>query len=285
MRSVCGLIFHFIAIGIWFIVLSVLIGWSVFLALPTIAITFLLGYTFSSYTKTIEWPGFVDWSGWKYLRTNVFCFRYDGTRLGLDTLDFHYKNPVIWAIYPHGHYALTATLAWALDPVYRLRGARGAVHKFLFYIPFLNSLMGWIGAIDASPESMRNTLLIEKKSIYMCPGGVADITNRGNVVVKRSGFLRIARECNTPVVPVWCPDERSYYRHWGPISNWTNSFIGFPFPTFIIGRWWCPLLPILPRESRILLGDPITWDDGKTVEEASDQYWKALGQLQEQASG
>ena len=122
--------------------------------------------------------------------------------------------------------------------------------------------------------------LREGRSIYMCPGGVADITNRKHEIKKRTGFLRIAKEANVPVVPIWCPDERSYYEHWSPLGGLLKPILGFEIPILIIGRWWCPILPRAVEKSRICVGPPITWDDGKSLEEASAEFWGALVKLQ-----
>ena len=74
---------------------------------------------------------------------------------------------VVWAIYPHGHFALTAALFWGLDPYYSQK-AVGAVHSGLFYLPFIGTMIGWIGAIPATRESMIGAVR-DGKSIYMIP--------------------------------------------------------------------------------------------------------------------
>lgn len=112
--------------------------------------------------------------------------------------------------------------------------------------------------------------------IYMCPGGVADIENTGDNIKRRRGFLRVARETRSHVVPVWCPEERSYYSHWLPLGKTLKEWLFFPIPMIIVGRWWCPLVPRPPKVSRVFVGEPIAWDD----EHQEERFWHQMIELQ-----
>jgi len=287
---ILGITLYFVGIGLWVIVLAWLVAWGfVFLipVLPALAIAFLAGYCTNFLKQREDWPQFRALYAWKYIRRHYFRYSVYGDEAGVKlTTDKAHREKqreegkrYIWAVYPHGHYSLTALFYWALNPDFTW--TRGAVHSALFYVPVLGSIMGWIGAIGVTRGEME-TALASGHSLVMCPGGVADIANTGNDVKQRRGFITLAHKTGATVVPVWCPDERGYYRQWLPLGRLTERLFGFPVPLFIYGRWWCPFLPLAAKQSRIYVGTPIDCSQG-TFEENLADFWTQFAALQRQA--
>jgi hypothetical protein len=287
---ILGISLYFVGIGLWVIALAWLVAWGfVFLipVLPAVAIAFIAGYCTNILGRREEWPQFKSLYAWKYLRRHYFQFTVHGDEEGVKlTVDKKHRDSqiadrkrYIWAVYPHGAYSLTALFHWALNPDFAW--TRGAIHSALFYVPFLGSIMGWIGAISVTREEMETTLGCGH-SLVMCPGGVADIANTGNDIKHRRGFMSVAQKTGAIVMPVWCPDERGYYRQWLPLGRLTERFLGFPVPLFIYGRWWCPLLPLASEQSRIYVGTPIDCGQG-TLEENISAFRAQIAELQRQA--
>lgn len=221
--------------------------------LPWMVLVYIAGWL----SHARPWPALKHWRCWEWLRVHYFHFEVDGD-LPLP------QEKVIYAIYPHGHYSITATFYWALNPVFS--DARAAVHSILFWIPVFGSFVRWIDAIPVVEDEMVRVLQ-SGTSIYMCPGGIADITNTGNTITRRSGFFRVAREAGADVIPIWCPVERSYYSHWKS-----------PLVPFIVtwGLWWFPFLPNGASFSPIRVGKRI--DPRK--EGAEDEFWCEMARLQ-----
>lgn len=236
-RRGVGIALFFLGIGLWIIALLGFIIW----ALPWLLLAFIAGYL----SRGGEWPAMKHWHVWFWLRRDYFNFVVERNTLNV-------QQPVIYAIYPHGHFSLTALFYFALNP--QFEHCTAAVHSIIFYTPVFGSLARWLGAIGVTEREMLDTLKAGR-SIYMCPGGVADIVNTGTTIKKRSGFLRIARQAGVKVVPIWCPDERSYYTHWTPLGFSLERFFHFPIPMLIWGRWWCPVLPHSVAQSRIRVGN------------------------------
>lgn len=281
LRHLSGLVIHFIGMGLWFLLSGWFFFWFVILVLPAAPLAFVLGYMTRAHVRSQHWPAFVSWWGWDLLRERYFQFELRGDDNGCALVQDPppSERPVIYAIYPHGHYAITPTIYWGLNGKFSGRVV-GAVHTILFYMPLLGTVVGWTGAVGATEKEIR-TALDSGKSVAMTPGGVADITNRGHVVTRRSGFIRLAHATKTPIVPIWCPQERSYYNHWSPLGDLLKPLFGFPIPTIIYGRWWCPVLPrYVASPATIRVGKPLNWDHGQSVDVMSLDFYKSLGMLQ-----
>jgi len=286
-RKLLGIGLYFIGIGFWVIVLLWLSVWGLLILLPSLLLAFCAGYLTNFFGRTQEWPAFKRFWLWETARQQYFNFTLHGSDDGLQLMQramgkeggLQKGEKVLWAIYPHGHYSMTAVFWWAVNPAFQR--CRGAIHSAIFYVPVFGAIAGWMGATSVTEADMKSTLA-SGTSIFMCPGGVKDIENTGNKIKKRRGFIRVAAETNTTLVPVWCPEERSYYRHWLPLGFSLERYLFFPVPMFIWGRWWCPIVPQRPKESRIYVGTPIRFP-AATLQDAEDMFWKQMEALQREA--
>ena len=257
MSKAVGLALYFLGLGLWVIVFVLGVLW----VLPWIALFYLAGWL----SHARPWPQLRDYSVWRWLRNDYFHFRTVGATLPSPE---NGEEPVIYAIYPHGHFSITALIYFALNP--RFGSARPAIHSAIFWIPVFGTLAMWIEAIGVTHAEMSATLR-SGKSIYMCPGGVADIANTGTQIQRREGFIHVARDCGARVVPIWCPQERSYYSHWLPLGRWLQPLLGFPVPLFIWGLWWCPFLPRGADDSPIRVGKAV---------DSAEEFWAEMERLQ-----
>lgn len=280
-RNVCGLALYATSIWIFLILFGSVVLFALFLISPwmLLVVTGSIASTYA-YGRGHRWRAFVHLRLWHWIRTYYFAYELQGEPEGLAMLmnPDDLALPVLWALYPHGSYPITPAFYWALNPRF-YQTTRTVVHSLVFYVPVMRTLMHWAGAIDSDESTIRHSLE-RGRSVCICPGGVSDIARTGQVVRKRMGFLRVARDTGVCVVPVWCPDERSYYDHWLPLGNRLEDILGFPFPIFILGRWWCFLIPKAFERSRIRVGAPIDVKQYSSLEEASDVFWSSMQRLQ-----
>lgn len=259
-RKVLGMGVLFIGVGLWVIVFMTFALWII----PWTLLVFAAGFL----SQTREWNEFRFHWVWEWCRTRYFNFRIVCGELPPQ------DEPVLYAIYPHGHFSISAVFFWALNPLFR--DARAAIHSLIFYLPLFGAFAGWIGAIPVVEKDMIQTL--NKCSLFMCPGGVAEIGLEGETIVKRRGFLRVARRAGRRVVPIWCPDERSYYQQYLPLGSMLRNFFFFPIPILLWGAWWCPMAPKRKNISRILIGKAIITYDRSLVDIERD-FWKEMDRL------
>jgi hypothetical protein len=251
-----GLGLFFICSGLWVLLLLGAAVWVI----PWALLTFVMGFM----SNARPWPELKHWLVWKWLRQDYFRFQQVG--------NVFVNERCIYAVYPHGHYALTHVFYFALNPVFA--SVRPAIHSWVFYIPLFGTLARWIDAIEVTEDAMLSTL--HHQSIIMCPGGIADTFHEGTrTATKHSGFLRVARKAGVKVVPVWCPAERGFFTHYLPIGRWTECWFRLPLPFITLGRWFVPFLPAIPGS-----GCPVRI--GAALDPADeDGFWKALEELKE----
>lgn len=264
LRKIIGIALYFLGIGIWVILLCLAVVW----AIPWLMFAYLAGFL----SRTGPWPEIRDFRIWKWIRDSYFSFKVQG-----DALTLNSNAGKLYAIYPHGHFSMTALFFFALNPTFA--HARGAIHSMIFYLPLFGSFARWVDAIGVTQNEM-SSVLNNGGTVFMCPGGVNEIAKTGHDITRRSGFLRIACETNSELIPVWCPQERSYFSHYLPLGRTFEQFFYFPVPMFIWGIWWMPLLPRRPLNgiSTILIGKCIKTQnrDFSTVE---SEFWSEMDHL------
>lgn len=105
-------------------------------------------------------------------------------------------------------------LAWKLLKRRRLM-ARGLGADFLFHVPGLRELFLKGGAVKADPRNAER-LLKQNHVVMLAPGGIYEalIAKRGLRRIpweRRKGFVRLAVQTNTPIVPTYCRGINAAY--------------------------------------------------------------------------
>ncbi len=140
------------------------------------------------------------------------------------------------------------------------RVVRSMIEKFVPTVPFASYLFSRWGQITGTPENCRR-LLDDGEAILVFPEGARGIakpfSRRYQLERFGVGFLRLALETGTPIVPVAVigAEEQAPAVNLKPLARLlgTPSFPIVPYPPFV------PLLP-LPVRYRLWFGPPLTFE-------------------------
>lgn len=152
------------------------------------------------------------------------------------------------------------------------RAVRGMAEYYLPTIPFFSTFMHRMGSVVGTPENCVQ-LLERGEAIMVFPEGergfVKPYSQRYELQRFGTGFVRLALETRTPIVPVGIvgAEEQSP----GLVrSRWLGRLIGAPVaPITLTFPWLGPLgmLP-LPVKFRIHFGEPILFEGDPSEEDA-----------------
>ena len=106
------------------------------------------------------------------------------------------ETPCLITSHPHGIFCTGILVGCHLQPNSR---TKFAVSPWLFCIPIVGMLATFMGCIPANEEAISNAL--KDSSVILVPGGVPELVTQ-TLYTRRYGFLRIAKKCNVPIVPV-----------------------------------------------------------------------------------
>jgi 1-acyl-sn-glycerol-3-phosphate acyltransferase len=147
------------------------------------------------------------------------------------------------------------------------RAIRSMVEKWMPSLPYVSSFMARVGQIVGTPENCRR-LLAAGEAILVFPEGTRGISKlwsqRYQLQEFGLGFMRLALETNTPIVPiavVGAEEQAPALVNVRPVAK----LLGFPaFPLTPTG------LPIpMPTKYRIYFGDPLFFT-GRADDEDSE---------------
>lgn len=157
------------------------------------------------------------------------------------------------------------------------RVVRSMVEKWIPRLPFVSIFMARVGQIVGTPDNCRR-LLDREEAILVFPEGARGISK---TIDKRyqlerfgTGFMRLALECNTPIVPVAVvgAEEQAPALYNARTLGKLFGMPAFPItPTFpLLGP--AGLLP-LPTRYRIYFGEPMKFDgEGDEEDEVVTAY-------------
>jgi hypothetical protein len=189
-----------------------------------------------------------------------------------NVLERQQGKPTLFAVHPHGVYAVALIGYFGFNPSPQMAGCTVAVSSLLFRLPVVREIMYLIGACSVKRGDMARALapsraLIGKACwLAMCPG-------------KRKGFIKIAKEAGADIVLVTCADELKLYRvvplslPWS-LRDWFLRHFLYPFPVFCWGNPWLPFWPKKLSEGMTLsFGPPVSTTD-KSVDEIFNTLYR-----------
>jgi 1-acyl-sn-glycerol-3-phosphate acyltransferase len=170
---------------------------------------------------------------------------------------------------PFDGLVIGAALFLECDPP---RMARSMVEKFIPTVPFASYWFNRWGQITGTPENCRR-LLENEEAIMVFPEGARGISKpfskRYQLQQFGLGFMRLALETHTPIVPVAVvgAEEQAPAINIKPLARLLDmpAFPVVPYPPFV------PIVP-LPVKYRLYFGEPMTFqgdadDDDEVLEE------------------
>jgi 1-acyl-sn-glycerol-3-phosphate acyltransferase len=146
------------------------------------------------------------------------------------------------------------------------RAVRSMVEKWVPSLPYVSTFMARVGQIVGTPENCRR-LLTNDEAILVFPEGLKGITKlwpqRYQLQEFGLGFMRLALETKTPIVPVavvGAEEQAPALLNFKPLAK-VLGFPAFPLtPT---------LLPLpLPTKYRLYFGEPMRFSGNADDEDA-----------------
>ena len=172
------------------------------------------------------------------------------------------------------------------------RAIRSMVEKWVPTLPYVSTFMARVGQIVGTPENCRR-LLLKDEAILVFPEGIRGLgkmwPQRYRLQEFGLGFMRLALETNTPIVPVavvGAEEQAPALFNLKPLAK----ILGMPYLTLTP-----TVVPLpLPSKYHIYFGDPLTFtgrpDDedaelDKKVREVKDTIQQMLNKGLEQRTG
>jgi 2-acylglycerol O-acyltransferase 2 len=176
---------------------------------------------------------------------------------------------VVVAIEPHD---IMPYGAFAFYPGLKRIPGRVGKHGFtlisslIFNIPLMRNVFSWVCCGSVDKQSFRKHLR-DGKTVIIIPGGIQEVTmmdpqeSQDLVVLlkKRKGFVKLALETGSPIVPAFCFHLDGSFAYYIPRGDFISKLarrIGF-LPVIYMGRFWIPFGIPRPQQIHVVIGKPI----------------------------
>lgn len=226
-----------------------------------VTLCYLPFYLYPAQCRVPGWRGFE--AMWQFFDYDTTCSSYFG-EFGIHggkELDPDQQYCV--ACHPHGT-VIFQRMFWRGDRIrtFFRRNFRMIAASVLFRIPIVREMSLLFGAMDCSRPAC-HTILKKGMSLVLWPGGLDEsngLTDDDSVRLRtRSGFVRLAVEYGTPIVPVFTFGELECVSAWSPWPTWVVDALRRRFrvsTALFVGRWGT----FLPRRVplNMCIGPPIT---------------------------
>eukprot|EP00565_Helicotheca_tamesis_P003131 CAMPEP_0185723852 /NCGR_PEP_ID=MMETSP1171-20130828/548_1 /TAXON_ID=374046 /ORGANISM="Helicotheca tamensis, Strain CCMP826" /LENGTH=363 /DNA_ID=CAMNT_0028391607 /DNA_START=45 /DNA_END=1136 /DNA_ORIENTATION=+ len=160
------------------------------------------------------------------------------------------------------------------------------VTSMLFKLPFIRHVYTWICAHPVDKKTFLGRLR-NCESFSFIPGGVQEVilmdeAQDDEVVLflkNRKGFVKLALETGSPIVPVYCFGVKGSFGHWIPRGEMISKFgrrVGF-LPLLYWGRFGIPFGIPKPHQLTVVFGKPIDVpSEGENVNKESVEKYHSL---------
>ena len=155
------------------------------------------------------------------------------------------------------------------------RVVRGMAEYYLPTLPFFGTLMHRVGSVVGTPSNCAQ-LLDRGEAIMVFPEGergfVKPYTERYQLQRFGLGFMRLALETDTPIVPVGIVGNEEQSP--GLLrSRWLGKLVGAPVAPITLTFPWLGLASFLPLpvKFRLHFGEPLRFDGDPSEEDAEIQ--------------
>lgn len=179
-----------------------------------------------------------------------------------------YPSPVLICSHPHGIICTGILFSTHFKPG---SNTLFAVSKWLFTVPVIGWLARHLGCIPATYESI--TRALQTNTVILVPGGVPELVS-GTLYTRRHGFLKIAKQTNVDIIPVFT-DTTFYNRLSSPLDSfcmYIAKTIDLPIMLPVIGYYgtW------LPKRNPIKMSIKDPFKVQGDIEQERLRYFKAL---------
>lgn len=163
------------------------------------------------------------------------------------------------------------------------RFPRSMVEKWTAELPFVSILFPRLGQVVGAPENARR-LLQQEQALVVFPEGARGISKtfdkRYQMVDFGLGFMRLALETKTPIVPVAVVGAEEQYVSVADLKG-VAKMLGMPaFP--IIPQLFLGMLAPLPVRYRLYYGEPLRFDGDPDDDDAviEEKVWAVKASIQ-----
>ncbi len=164
------------------------------------------------------------------------------------------------------------------------RFIRSMVEKWTQTLPFVGTFFARCGQVVGVPENARQ-LLVNEEMLLVFPEGARGIskpiTKRYQLGDFGLGFMRLALETNTPIVPIALVGAEEQYINFGNVEAFAKLFQMpiFPMiPQVLIPGGQMPL----PVKYRMYIGEPLLFDGDPDDDDAviEEKVWMVRATIQ-----
>jgi hypothetical protein len=265
--------------------------WYFYTGYGTIALMYLSTYRGRpSLTGSRSWPAFrrsaLLWGSMERY--------FDGKIIPQGELQ-ESAGPYIFGFHPHGIYPMTcfwATHGQQFRSAYPGLTVDVCAASIMFHAPILREIIMWAGGREVSGSALRYALK-SKRSVMLIPGGQREMRHSKSskqsitMVTRHRGFIRMAMEHGTPLVPVLSIGETMLLENIDAprMQAYTLRTVGVGFPIWPYGRWYSPM----PNAHPVLVvyGHPIPVEkldkpSNAQLDEVHTRYYSQLKEMFEE---